>query len=177
MKSIFRILSTVVVLVTWANYSAACEIGEQKTTSVGAKFTCASQVSAWGESWRDPSGVVWSSSQGAFRNIGTQPGIQITDSPAAKACEQIGGALPSLEDYTRFQHYFELSSNGYELSTQGISDMHEIFKDMQDSLFWTSTAYPYNIQHAYYFFGSVGYLESDWNDGARKVAHSVRCIK
>lgn len=170
-------LSVLSLFVTILGFDArACLPGEQKSTSVGAVFTCENRPASWGASWRDPSGVIWSSSQGLFENRGPNEGSQISDSPAVRACQTIGGHLPPKEEYFRFRHYFALTPDGLFLSEQGRRDLHSIFPDMKDSYFWTSSVLDFNILHAYFFHGDLGTTGIGGHTGLRDRPHSVRCI-
>jgi len=145
----------------------ACSEGETRTTSTGATFTCASKPTSWGESWKDPSGAIWSATlQGAF------DGWDGFDTSAGTACANIGGSLPTRDDYLRLEGYFG-GGDGQALSAQGFRDLYAVFPDMKPSLYWTSTVEPLDEQiFSYGFCGNDG---SVLDNIYRETLRYVRC--
>ncbi len=70
------------------------------TTTTGAVFNQVDNPN-FGKVWRSPDGLAWSSNIGQFSNQPQTPiaNGEITDSPAANACRQIGGRLPTLQEH------------------------------------------------------------------------------
>lgn len=94
-------------------------------TSKGARFVKTS------DDWTlAPNGLSWSDDQGRMVNLGEVRNWVLTDSKAIRACAQIGGSLPTKEQYEELLKYFETSSNG-ELTQRGQEDLLDVFPDMQ----------------------------------------------
>jgi hypothetical protein len=133
-------------------------------------------VKEWDKTWKDPSGMLWGSYQGDFANNALKPDQNglVADSPATEACTKIGGILPTSQDYERLSSYFEHGTNKY-FTDQGNQDINQVFPDMQDRWFWTSSVYPELSDDAYGFyatFGEVIYFDA----GSREIKSSVRCV-
>jgi Regulator of chromosome condensation (RCC1) repeat len=152
-------------------------------TSSGAIFTRVSGNTQFGPGWKDPSGTVWSSLQGKFTNIATNPdqGNVIVDSAATRACSAIGGRLPTIQDYYSLVSYFDRNSN-HELTELGRKDLYQIFPDMgmntPYNLYWTNAFcedpyFPTLRNTACAFDSFTGYTSGP---NSRAGADSVRCI-
>ena len=70
-----------------------------------------------------PNGTVWSQYQGFYSNDGISKDGVVTNSPAAKACEAIGGTLPTYEDYQSILAVFSGNLDDVRLSTPQLKDL------------------------------------------------------
>jgi hypothetical protein len=168
------------------------------TTSTGSVFSQAqwSEPDGSVESvWKDPSGTIWSSIVGAFKNNAIVPDqktsardtdidqIHVMDSPATEACQKIGGSLPTLTDFRKLQSFFEVvdrGSYGVLFTDKGKKDFYTIFPDAQYRWFWSSTVNPSHPEYAYAFYGGTGSfgLDGDFFYGVlRDGDNSVLCVK
>lgn len=115
--------------------------------------------------------------QGKFdHDKGTVKDGIITDTAATRACDKIGGALPTKQDFEKLKSYFALDDKG-RLTDQGRKDLHKIFPDMKnrmkDRQFWASPVVPEYSYGAYVFGGNTGFIGFvDY----RNDEYSVRCV-
>ena len=86
-----------------------------------------------------PNGTVWSNYLGQYSNDGISKDGVITNSPAAKACEAIGGTLPTYGDYQSILGLFSGDLNDIRLSIPQLKDLHQVFPFFKNRSFWTST--------------------------------------
>ena len=106
--------------------------------------------------------------------------VKVADSNAAKACREIGGRLPTKSELESLIKYFDHIStyDGPVLTEKGMADMQSVFGDMgkwgddNDTLFLSSSVYPYNPRGAYALNSNVGGLEVT----SRYKPNAVRCI-
>ena len=148
-------------------------------TSTGSVFKSVKHPT-FRDAVQDPDGVIWSEVLiGKYRNYGTHKGEVITLSDAVKACDELGGRLPTLEDYTRFQSYFDFENN--KMTAEGLNDLYRIFPDMKpvmkpvmiDKYFWSSSVYRNSEGRTAQVFSSYhGRLGVD----ACVNANFVRCV-
>lgn len=120
--------------------------------------------------------------------------IKTDTSDAAKACQNIGGKLPTKLEWESLIKNFDHAETTFRqeptitLTAKGIENMQAIFGDMaslkfviDDDIylipvnFWSSSAGPWNSDHAYVFSGKVGSIF--FFD--RRVGHheTVRCVR
>lgn len=90
----------------------------------------------------------------------------ITQSNATEACLEIGGRLPTRVEYDQLQSYFQMSTDG-EL------ELDQIFPDMKEHGFWSSTENEILQGLAYYYMLNVGH--SIYSE-TFKTLRSVRCV-
>ena len=121
-----------------------------EATSTGAVFEPGKHLSL-GSVVIAPNGLMWSAAlPGIYKNEGTLNGDEITDSAAVKACEKIGGRLPSQEEYDGLRKYFDLQQRG-QMTMEGQSDLQRIFPDMIGKWFWASSVRPRGSIFGYAF--------------------------
>ena len=164
-------------------------VGSQCETSMGAIFTRIHD-NKFGETWRDPSGLVWSDSQlnshipydhQGFDNLPLESDQwgQITKSRATEACSKIKGHLPSESQYMKLvTTYFSVwpvnSGLGLgHLTEEGLADFLTFFYHAgRDWYFvWTSTANSTQSARIFYTIGSGAF-----GDGDRLRYGSVYCL-
>ncbi|MGZ3770366.1 MAG: hypothetical protein ACXVCP_11145 [Bdellovibrio sp.] len=129
-------LFLILIIVLASNLYAQAE--QTYTTEHGYIFTKVADPS-FGPTWQAPNGQVWSQYQGMYENYGKlgdsivneHNDHEVIDSVAVRACQSIGGKLPSLQEFQTFFNYFNSTA-----------DFHNIFPVLNnaDSLFWTRTA-------------------------------------
>lgn len=115
-----------------------------------AVFVRAMGPGSFGAGWMDPSKVIWSKYQGDYANESLAPDVNgvIVSSAATKACEAVGGILPTAETYYNLASYFELDES-QRLTAQGLKDWYALFPDMKGHWFWSSTADPNEVYGKY----------------------------
>jgi hypothetical protein len=153
-------------------------VGFQCITNRGAIFTKVKRP-GFGYAWMDMSGMIWSKSQGmVFNNKGRIRNRLVVDSPATRLCAEIGGKLPTKEDYQRFQEYFGMKEE-FEMTAEGYNEMLALFPDMELNYFWSSSLPKSCNDYTYGFDGTTGghsyYLR--WNNSdLRNGGGAVRCV-
>ena len=136
MQIIFAIAAVLIGLVFSVSHAETTYL-----TKRGFKFIQV-EDEKFGLTWKAPDGSVWSQYRGMFSNTGNikppdgnevdhEFDYVIIDSPAAQACDKIGGALPRIAQYKVFLEYF--------LNT---ADYHAIFPApaKASGIFWSSNA-------------------------------------
>ncbi len=101
--------------------------------------------------------------------------VQVQDSAAAKACELVGGRLPTAAEYTsligNFDHWNDPDGD-LVLTSKGRAEMQAVFGDMSH-WFWTSTIEASgNVGLANLFSGGGGDIHYDF----RESTYAVRCV-
>jgi hypothetical protein len=166
----FLRVAVVGILLSSVSYAA-----DTYTTSTGAVFTQVQGPGTFGDAWKDPSGMMWSSNQGKFEN--DQNDANNLNQPplldAAQACAKIGGILPSLDNYKKLMSYFELDES-QQFTKQGLKDLVALFPDTRSDIWWTSSPSPEYPWDPAYFSSELGCKQL--YDFRSQFEESVRCI-
>lgn len=121
--------------------------------------------SAFGESWKDPDGLIWSDiARGAFSNEGNPANDkngEITDSEAAKLCADAKGRLPTKAEFEHgeSQAFREVLPN---MTNGGVGNW-----------FASATVDPNDSRYTYFFGGRSGHMVRDKREGS---VVRVRCV-
>ena len=153
----------------WVPSGGQC-LDDVRTTTTGHTFVRDYSVPAFGESWRDPSGMIWST---AFMYDGNV--ARMSQPEAEKLCLQLGARLPSATDYERLPPAASCSCgvvNG-EIFDNG-SYRPQILPRLDLFYFWTSTVRVGLTGNGhYYFMGATGEI----GHTTKTDAHlGVRCV-
>ncbi|MCC7442440.1 MAG: hypothetical protein IT285_12460 [Bdellovibrionales bacterium] len=147
--------------------------GQTRRTTTGAVFTRVAAVHRdFGESWRDPSGMIWGDiAKNANGSIRYMDQYQATE-----YCQNRGGQLPSREDFVRLREYMGARSGTYEGYTPQVLPnlTRNVNGSTYSNYFWSSSVHPDVSYVAYDFGGRHGYIDYYYryyvDDGA------VRCV-
>ncbi len=133
----------------------AAAVGFKCQTSKGVVYERV-EKEKFGEAWKDlTTGYIWSDLIGEYTNDGVIKDCIVVNSPATRACANLGGILPERDIF------FRGDDNGFR----------EVLPNM-DPWYWSSTVDPNFPFFAYVFNSSNG---RGANSGL-KVSYSVRCI-
>lgn len=95
------------------------------------------QYGGFKTAWKAPNGLIWSGYEGAFANDGPDlpdgPESVVVDSPATRACQAIGGRLPTLQDYRT------LMDEIAKTNAPGV-DIFRVISNGAVGRYWTATA-------------------------------------
>ena len=136
-----------------------------RTTISGHKFTQVTDQSAFGNAWKDESGLIWGnlivSSGGNAKSM--------THQQAAAYCNSLSDGqhqylLPTKAQFEQLAKYLGAGSDsGYN---------PEIIPNLIGNYFWSGSVDPDGSYYAYDFYGSNGYIFSYY----RNNNNSVRCV-
>jgi hypothetical protein len=160
--------------------------GTTYTTSTGAVFTQVQGPGNFGKAWKDPDGTLWSSYQGMYANNAVKPDQNdvVVDSPATEACANIGGLLPTAQQYEKLATYFNRDLSNlifFTFTDQGRKDLYAIFPDMENltlnriNYFWSSSVASYNPYNIYAFSSLTGHIY-DFYSVERNGSSPVLCV-
>lgn len=154
--------------VLFCSIQASAESRVSRTQAVFARDH--SLGSAFGEAFRDPSGMIWSSP--AMR-AGQHALMSYAD--AAKFCEARNARLPSLADFKRLARLLgSATENGYSVSTY--DGRNDVLPGLSDGVFWSSTVKPDSAGVALLGYGFNG-MHGDVSEYlTRYTALDVRCV-
>lgn len=133
--------------------------GDIYTTRTGSEFK------RIGTYWKAPDGLLWGETlQHEYTNVGTE-------SPAAKACEELGARLPTAQEYKNLLTYFSKSHNRNRvLSRKGQFEFNALFP-WSFGMFFTSTRDSEGVGHDFHHnVGLTGQAMGHWE-------LNVRCVK
>ncbi len=166
----------IIIFVSFAFLFCQASFADQVTytTTTGAVFNQVDNP-AFGKVWRSPDGLVWSSNIGKFSNKPQTPitNGEIKDSPAANACRQIGGRLPTVQEYLTLTSYFDMKPGGVLISDLGRIDLFAVFPDVRSHNFWSSTIN--GGGGIFYVFYDNGVINC-WSKKCVNANRSVRCV-
>ncbi len=148
-------------------------------TTTGAVFTRVAPVHRdFGESWRDPSGMIWGdiakNADGSIRHMDQYQ--------ATEYCQSLDAQPPSREDFARLRGYMgattaasEYVGTGY--TPQVLPNLYRYRTANGRSVtnyFWSSSVHPDYSGSAYVFYGRTGFIDDVFRVYAGDFA--VRCV-
>lgn len=161
MKTLTALSLLVIALCT----SAFAGDGDQHISNTGAVFVRDDSHPAFGEAYRDPSGLIWGSLVVLSGNVQL-----ISGAVANQYCTDLGGRLPKLEEFEQLDKYLGYGTpQGYSPLTADGSI--EVLPGISEHWFWSSTLYDWDA--AYVFMGDSGGIGFGYIDTDRTFA---RCV-
>ncbi len=139
----------------------------QRVSVTGAVFTREISNPALGETYRDPSGLIWGS------NVTTPQGKikYMTQHDAEKYCQSIGAQLPTKEEFKQLATYLgQDTARGYDPYT--VDGKTEVLPGIVNYWFWSAAVNTTLGVDAWLFYGSHGNLLNFYRDNA----FAVRCV-
>jgi hypothetical protein len=127
-----------------------------------------------GMALKAPDGLIWIKllEKESLANQGKVENGIIVDSDATRACVEVGGRLPTNDEFERLRKYFEQNSIGW-MTDSGRMDFHRIFPGMKNKFFWSSSVHPgISDDYAFDFSGGNGNMSS----GFRWHIRAVTCV-
>jgi len=138
-----------------------------RVSTTGAVFTRDASVPAFGEAYRDPSGLIWGS-------IVIAQGEVNTEYDADRYCKDRGGRLPTAREFQQLANYLgKGSALGYS-PYLAYGKKIDFLPGLSSYWFWSWSDNPNHSYYAYYFNGYTGYFTYFL---IRDVSNSaVRCV-
>ncbi len=147
---------------------------ETRRTTTGAVFTRVTR-SGFGESWRDPSGMIW----GDIAQNANGWARSMDQYQATEYCQSLGAQLPSRADFARLRGYMGATTATSENAGTGYTPQvlphltRQVDGRPWSNFFWSSF-HPDYSGFAYGFGGRVGVIGV--RDRAYEYAGRVRCV-
>ncbi len=143
-----------------------------RTTISGHVFVRDTSIPAFGEAWRDETGMIWG-------DLVTEESGQMREMShynATEYCTSIGAQLPALEDLRRLRNYFGAPTQYVPQVLPHLQRRNNLGRPIS-YYYWSSTVYPRDSRYAHVFLGFSGAFHtyarlSDWS----MHGNAVRCV-
>jgi hypothetical protein len=152
------------------NLIAASAMAEEvQFTQSGHAFTRDRSIPAFGEAWRDESGMVWSN---ALKRNGKT--AHLDRATAIEVCKSIGAELPSQQDYERLSHDLFVERHVVDGEIRGGGVEAQILPNLMGEVFWTSARHPDFPQSTGFVFDFLH--QQSIEIGLTFTGGAVRCV-